>query len=55
MNQEEEKKIIEKVLSPAGSLGQLALGAVGLRAWRKMRSESNVFSKKEQKSNVKKK
>jgi hypothetical protein len=43
----EEKESQQKVfeIPPEGSLGLLALGAVGLRAWRKARLESDFEEK----------
>jgi len=36
-----KNKQTEYIVQPEGSLGLLALGAVGLKAWRKLRFELN--------------
>ena len=47
-NQPQEVKI-----TPQGSLGLLALGAVGLRKWREVRDEHRAKMKKESKKDGK--
>ena len=55
MSQKENKKIIFDV-GPEGSLGLLALGAVGLKAWREKRGELKIIKepKKAKSKNEKK-
>ena len=49
----EHKKLTEedlmKIITPQGSLGLLALGDVGLRAWRKAKQKSNLKNGNEEK------
>lgn len=40
----------EYVIRPEGSLGLLALGAVGLEAWRKVKKEANKQKKENSKN-----
>lgn len=41
-----EKKVVKYEITPEGSLGLLALGAVGLRAWRKVKSNQKENQEK---------
>lgn len=42
MSEQSESKDKEYKVTPAGSLGLLAMGDVGLRAWRKAREEAGM-------------
>ena len=46
-NKNPEKKEFTYEVTAEGSLGLLALGAVGIRAWRKKRDEKNAPLKKD--------
>jgi hypothetical protein len=50
----ENKKQIPFEITPAGSLGLLALGAVGLRKWREIRDAHRANIKKENKEDEQK-
>ena len=53
MSSKELKEPIKYEVSPEGSLGLFALGAVGVIAWRKKRKESDKLSKKKTQSDQK--
>lgn len=50
-NTEKDAKNIPYEVTPVGSLGLLALGAVGLKAWRQKREEFKALQEKNKEQN----
>jgi hypothetical protein len=46
MSEKKEKKSLQYQITKEGSLGILALGAVGVQAWRKFKEENDEQKKK---------